>query len=104
MALIIRMRQQGTSSRQQFRIVVMDERTRRDGKYNEMLGWYHPFGKENQNFFLDVERLRYWLGNGAQVSDRVQSLVKTVAPEVIKELTAKEVAKRVKRRDRRKKK
>ncbi|HLB52254.1 MAG TPA: 30S ribosomal protein S16 [Chlamydiales bacterium] len=104
MALVIRMRQQGASSRQQFRIVVIDERTRRDGKYTEMLGWYHPFGKENQKTSLDIDRLRYWIGFGVQVSDRVQSLVKEIAPEVIREMTAKEVSKRVKRRDRRKKK
>ncbi|MBI3901279.1 MAG: 30S ribosomal protein S16 [Chlamydiia bacterium] len=104
MALVIRMRQQGASNRQQFRIVVTDQRTRRDGKYAEMLGWYHPCEKGDQNYFLDVDRLRYWVGFGAQVSETVQSLVETVAPEVIQEMKAQEINKRVKRRDRRKKK
>lgn len=102
MALVIRMRQQGTSSRQRFRIVVTDERHPRDGKYVEKLGWYNPFGKEDENCFLDVPRLQYWIGNGAQVSDRVKSLMNRLAPEVIKEMTAKRVAKTEKQRVKRK--
>jgi len=104
MALVIRMRQQGANSRQRFRIVVTDVRTRRDGKYTEKLGWYNPFGAPKTNYFIDLDRLRYWVGVGAQVSPRVQSLVKAVAPEVIQEMTGREVAKREKTRERRKKK
>ncbi len=104
MALVIRMRQQGANSRQRFRIVVTDIRYPRDGKYVEKLGWYNPFGPNQKNYFLDVERLQYWVGNGAQVSDRVKSLVKAMAPDVVKQMTAKQVAKREKARDKRKKK
>lgn len=102
MALVIRMRQQGASSRQRFRIVVTDERNPRDGKYIEKLGWYNPFGEDQKNCFLDVPRLQYWIDNGAQVSDRVSSFVKKLAPEVSQQLTAKRVAKTVKRREKRK--
>lgn len=102
MALIIRMRQQGAASHQSFRIVVSDAKNPRDGKYLEKLGWYNPFGKEN-NFQIDVPRVQYWLGLGAEISDRVKMLVKKTAPEVIQELTQKEIQKRVKMREKKKK-
>ena len=98
MALIIRMRQQGANSRQRFRVVVTDVRTRRDGKYVENIGWYNPFGEEGKNYQLNVERLQHWLGVGALISDRVKSLVKKTAPEIVKAMTAKQVAKREKGR------
>lgn len=103
MALIIRMRQQGASSRQRFRIVLTDSRYPRDGKYIEKLGWYNPFAPNDKNNFLDVPRIQYWIGVGAQISDRVKTLVETTAPEVVKEMTQRQVAKRVKRREQRKK-
>jgi small subunit ribosomal protein S16 len=101
MALVIRMRQQGTSSRQRFRLVVTDSRNPRDGKYIEMIGWYNPFGQDDKNYFIDVPRVQFWLGNGAQISDRVKSLVKRFAPEVVKGLTEKKVAKVAKKREKR---
>ena len=103
MALVIRMRQQGTSSRQRFRIVVTDERNPRDGKYIEKIGWYNPFGADDKNYFIDVPRVEFWLENGAQISDRVKSLVKRFAPEVVQKLTQKKVAKVAKKREQRKK-
>jgi len=98
MALIIRMRQQGANSRQRFRVVVTDVRTRRDGKYVENIGWYNPFGAEGKNYQIDMDRLQHWVGVGALISDRVKSLVKKTAPEVVKAMTAKKVAKREKAR------
>lgn len=103
MALIIRMRQQGANSRQQFRVIVTDVRSPRDGKYVEKLGWYNPFGKEGKTFQLDIPRIQFWLDQGAQISDRVKSMVLSFAPEVVQALKQKEVAKRektrIKRRD-----
>ena len=45
MALVIRLRQQGRNNRQTYRVVVVDSRYPRDGKYLEMLGWYNPCEK-----------------------------------------------------------
>ena len=104
MALVIRMRQQGANSRQRFRLVVTNSRHPRDGKYIEMVGWYNPFGADDKNYFIDVPRVQFWLDNGAQISDRVKSLVKKIAPEVVKQMTQKKVAKMVKGREKRKKK
>jgi len=103
MALIIRMRQQGANSRQRFRIVVTDSRNPRDGKYNEMLGWYNPFGETGKNYFIDVPRIQYWVDNGAQVSDCVKSFVKKSSPEVIQQWTQRKMAKVAKRRAQRNK-
>lgn len=102
MALVIRMRQQGAASRQSFRIVLTDERHPRDGKYMEKLGWYNPFAPNEKGFFLDIQRIQYWLGVGAQISPRVKTLVGKIAPEVVKEMTQKKVAKVAKRREKRK--
>ena len=102
MALTIRMRQQGRASRQQFRLVVTDSRNPRDGKYLEMVGWYNPFGVDEKNYFIDIPRVQHWLNNGAQISDRVKSLVKKFAPDVVKELAQKKVAKVAKRREKKK--
>jgi small subunit ribosomal protein S16 len=92
------MRQQGANSRQRFRLVVTDSRNPRDGKYLEMIGWYNPFGADDKNYFIDIPRVEYWLANGAQISDRVKSLVKRFAPEVVQKLTEKKVAKVAKKR------
>lgn len=104
MALTIRMRQQGANSRQRFRLVVTDSRNPRDGKYLEMIGWYNPFGADDKNYFIDVPRVEYWLANGAQISDRVKSLVKRFAPEVVQKLTQRKVAKVAKKREKKNKK
>lgn len=104
MALIIRMRQQGANSRQSFRVVVTPVRAPRDGKYLEKLGWYNPFGEEGKNCQLDVERIQYWLNQGAMISDRVKMLVKKAAPEVVRALTMRKVGKREKARLKRKEK
>jgi small subunit ribosomal protein S16 len=95
MAVKIRMRQQGRKNRQTFRLVVTDIRNPRDGKYVETLGSYDPHRNEN-NFTLNSERLSYWLSKGAVLSDRAEVMVKKVAPDVIRDLTAKRNAKRVK--------
>jgi small subunit ribosomal protein S16 len=103
MALVIRMRQQGASSRQRFRIVLTNSRHPRDGKYMEKLGWYNPFAPNDKNYFLDIPRIQYWLGLGAEISDRVKTLVGHTAPEVIQAMTEKKVAKMKKAREKRKK-
>lgn len=102
MALVIRMRQQGAASRQAFRIVVTDIRNPRDGKYLEMLGWYNPFSSEEKNFLVDLPRLQYWVGFGAQMSDRVRTFVGKVAPEMLRDLHAKKQARLAKKRAKKK--
>lgn len=102
--LIIRLRQQGANNRQTYRLVVADERSPRDGKYVEKLGWYDPRREEARGLKIDVPRLQYWLDTGAQISDRVKALVKRYAPEVVQQMTEKMVARRAKARVKRQKK
>jgi small subunit ribosomal protein S16 len=95
MALKIRLRQQGRTNRQTYRVVVTDIRCKRDGKYLEMLGWYNPFQAEN-NVSVDPDRISFWLSQGAQISEQVKTLLKKAAPDVLKKLNETEHAKRIK--------
>ena len=83
MALKIRLRQQGSKNNQSYRIVVADEKVRRDGKYVEKLGWYIPCLTQD-NCSIDGDRLEHWLSKGAQMSDQVKSLADRIAPEAMR--------------------
>lgn len=100
MAVKIRLRQQGRSNRQTYRVVVADSRSPRDGKYIEMLGWYNPYA-DGENFSVNGERLSFWLAQGAQISPQAASIAVKAAPEVMKGHTAKGEAKKVKLRAKR---
>lgn len=92
MALKIRLRQQGQRNRPFFRLVVMDGRSRRDGKYHEALGWYDPLKKENiGNMSVNAERIQHWLDRGAELSDNVRTLLKEASPEIVQNLQQKEL-------------
>lgn len=95
MAVKIRLRQQGRTNRQTYRLVVCDGHVKRDGKYLEKLGWYDPFRAED-NAKVNAERAVHWLDLGAEMSEEAKSLIARVAPEVIKHWNAKKLAKRAK--------
>ena len=73
MAVRIRLARGGAKKRPFYRIVAADARSPRDGRFLERLGSYNPLLKsEDANrVVLNEERIRYWLSQGAQVSDRV---------------------------------
>ena len=71
----IRMRRTGCKNHAAYRIVAADERSPRDGKFLEILGWYDTQIKEN-NFKLDLERVDHWLSKGAKPSTTVASLIR----------------------------
>ncbi|NHA14747.1 30S ribosomal protein S16 [Thioalkalivibrio sp. XN279] len=75
----IRLTRGGAKKRPFYHVVVTDSRNRRDGRYIERLGFFNPVatGKE-EGLKLDLERVQYWLGQGAQPSERVASLIKQV--------------------------
>ena len=58
-----------------YRIVVADSRSPRDGKFIEILGQYQPLQGKNA-LALEVERVHYWIDNGAVPSDTVRSLLR----------------------------
>ena len=73
----IRLSRAGAKKRPFYHLVVTDSRNRRDGRYLERLGFFNPVGKEDEeNVRIDLERVDYWLGQGAQPSVRVRSLLK----------------------------
>ena len=73
MAVRIRLARGGAKKRPFYRIVAADARSPRDGRFLEKLGSYNPLLKSDDanRVVLNEERIRYWLGQGAQVSDRV---------------------------------
>jgi len=71
----IRLARGGAKKKPYYRIVVADQRCKRDGRYLERIGFYNPMVKENR-ILIDAERLKHWLSVGAQPSDRVGKLMK----------------------------
>ena len=73
----IRLSRAGAKKRPFYHLVVTDSRNRRDGRYIERLGFFNPVGKKNEeNIRIDLGRVDYWIGQGAQPSERVNSLLK----------------------------
>ena len=73
MAIALRLSRGGAKKRPYYRIVAADSRSARDGKYLEQIGTYNPLLAKDDpaRVKLNEDRARYWLGVGAQASDRV---------------------------------
>ena len=75
MAVKIRLKRMGKIRNAQYRIVVMDSRTKRDGRAIEEIGIYQP--KSDPSVIqVKSERAQYWLGVGAQPTEQVAALLK----------------------------
>jgi len=81
MATKIRLRRTGTTNLALYRIVVADVRAPRDGRFIEILGHYDPRKDGAEKVVVNVERLKYWIGVGAQMTESVASLVKAQGVE-----------------------
>ena len=73
----IRLARLGRKKRPFYRIVVTDSRKRRDSGWIESIGYYNPL-TEPSTVKMDLDRLNYWLGVGAKMSERVAKLKKIV--------------------------
>ena len=74
----IRLSRGGAKKRPFYHFIVTDSRNRRDGRYIERLGYYDPLADAGDSALrVDLERADYWIGQGAQPSDRVRQLLKT---------------------------
>jgi len=81
-AVKIRMKRLGRKHRSYFRICATDSRAPRDGRVIEEIGSYDPMiPLTDARCSLNHERVKYWLGVGAQPSDRVKVLIKKYGPE-----------------------
>jgi small subunit ribosomal protein S16 len=75
--VVIRLARGGAKKRPFFNLVVADSRRARDGRFIERIGFYDPVAPEGrERLRVNRERLAYWKGKGAQVSDTVARLVK----------------------------
>ena len=77
MSLRIRLARGGAKKRPFFSMVVTDSRNARDGRFIERVGFYDPKAPEGREALrVDMERLAYWQGKGAKLSDTAARLVK----------------------------
>jgi small subunit ribosomal protein S16 len=75
--VVIRLARGGAKKRPFYHIVVTDSRKRRDTNYIKRIGYFNPVARgQEKRLHLDQELLNYWQGVGAQMSERVQALVK----------------------------
>ena len=73
--LTIRLSRIGKKKKPYYRVVVIDRRRPRDGRFVEIVGTYDPL-KKPAEIKLDAERIKHWLGRGAQPSDTVRSFIR----------------------------
>ena len=77
MAVKLRLKRFGRRHRSFFRLNAIESRNQRDGRVIEELGWYDPNTDEpEKRLSLKRERIEYWLGVGAQPTDKVQAILK----------------------------
>ena len=75
MAVKIRLTRMGKKKNPFYRVVVADERSPRDGKFIEEIGYYNPL-TDPVDIKIDAEKATKWLNNGAQPTETVRSLLK----------------------------
>lgn len=73
--LVIRLARFGKTKKPSYRIVVIDSRRPRNGRFVEIVGTYNPL-KKPAEIKLKRERIQYWIGCGAQPSDTVRSFLR----------------------------
>ncbi|MBA2657815.1 MAG: 30S ribosomal protein S16 [Tatlockia sp.] len=75
--VVIRLSRAGAKKRPFYNMVVTDSRKRRDGGYIERIGYFNPVARGQElRLHLEMDKLTHWKNIGAQLSDRVSSLVK----------------------------
>ncbi|MCF6225730.1 MAG: 30S ribosomal protein S16 [Xanthomonadales bacterium] len=73
----IRLARGGAKKRPFYHIVATDSRNKRDGRYIERLGFFNPVARgQEERLRVDLVRVDHWVTEGAQITDRVQALLK----------------------------
>ena len=102
--LVMRMTRHGAKKRPYYHIVVADSRSPRDGKFIEKVGHYNPMlpKEDPKRFAFLEERVKYWVGVGAQPSDRVARFLfaANLGPKVEYSETPKKSAPKAKTQER----
>ncbi|MBN2683780.1 MAG: 30S ribosomal protein S16 [Pontiellaceae bacterium] len=94
MAVKIRLRRMGNRNAAFYRVIVQDARYAPTGRFIETLGWYDP-KQDGNNFSLNLDRVDYWLGNGAQPSETANSLIKKARELPVEKAVSGEVKEEV---------
>lgn len=77
--VVIRLARGGAKKRPFYNLVVADSRRARDGRYIERVGFYNPVAaKGEEKLRIAMDRINYWRGTGAQLSETVSRLVRQV--------------------------
>lgn len=87
MSVSLRLNRKGTKDRPYYKIVAVDSRKRRDGRYIEQLGTYDPL-KEGVNYTIDLAIADKWLAVGAKPSETVNSMIRKARTAAAKETEA----------------
>lgn len=84
--VVIRLSRSGAKKRPFYHLVATDSRKRRDGMSIERLGYYNPVARGQEvRLQMDLEKIKKWQDTGAQVSDRVKSLIKEYSTQAAAE-------------------
>ena len=96
----IRLSRAGAKKRPYYHITVTDSRKPRDGRFIERVGFFNPIAQgKDIRLSIDHERVNYWVGTGATLSERVESLIKEskLSPEEILKIEEKKEQLRLKK-------
>ena len=96
----IRLSRAGAKKRPYYHITVTDSRKPRDGRFIERVGFFNPIAQgKDIRLSIDHERVDYWVGTGATLSERVESLIKEskLSPEEILKVKEKKEQLRLKK-------
>lgn len=73
----IRLSRGGSKARPFYHLTVTNSRSARNGRFIERIGFFNPVARgQEETLRVDADRLAHWVGQGAQLSDRVAALVK----------------------------
>ena len=84
MAVKIRLQRRGAKKKPFYRVIIAEDRAKRDGRFIEVVGTYDPL-VDPVDVKLKLDRVDHWLGKGAQPSDTVKSLIRTVRVQASEE-------------------
>lgn len=89
----IRLARHGGKKNPFYHVTVAEKSARRDGRFIERLGFYNPIARGGEEELrIDLDRVDYWLANGAQATDRVRQLVYRSRNAHLEELAGDETA------------
>lgn len=76
----IRLARGGSKKNPYYYVTVTDKRNARNGRFIERVGFFNPLARgQEERLRIDLERVNYWKGQGAQTSERVDTLLKQAA-------------------------